>query len=438
MLGTARAALLGAIVAALCWAVSVADLIPARSADSLDAAARQGAVAKLADALRERYVYPDIGEKLADAITARLRAGAYDSLSDPVQFSARLTVDLSAVAHDKHLRVSAPNSPPPAGLPPPTHNEAGVVRADKLQGGIGYIEVSGFPPLAQFKPVIDRAMGALAGSKALIIDDRRNTGGDPNSVAYLISFLVPQGTHINDIVARTPNTTAFTRQEFRAQATPINFVGRPMIVLTSAATISGGEGFAYGVQSLKAAAVVGETTAGGAHTTAGLPLGPGLMASIPFGRAENVVTKTNWEGKGVSPDVAVPAADAFQVALTRLGQPAVADVAAASQSQVFAPRSTPIKGSETVLRRVIEGVLSGMPDYSQMEPQAADATRRGLEQMRQRLSALGPVQGLKFVEVASFGDDVYEVTFAHGARRAGVLMAPDGRVRRWGWIVGPR
>jgi hypothetical protein len=260
MLRIARAALLSATIATLCAG-------SASSADGLDSTARQAAVAKLADAVRERYVYPDVGAKLADTITANMQDGAYDALGDPVQFTARLTADLYAVAHDKHLNVMAPNSPRPNGLPPQPHNQAGIARADKLQGGIGYIEVVESPPLPQFKPVIEQAMSALAGSKTLIIDDRRDIGGAPASVAYLVSFLVPPGVHINDVVARTPNTTDFTRQEFRAQATPVNFAGHPIIVLTSALTISGGEEFAYDVQNLKAATVIGETTAGGANPT---------------------------------------------------------------------------------------------------------------------------------------------------------------------------
>lgn len=425
------AVLLSAMVTALCAG-------PARSADGLDAASRQAAVASLADALRQRYVYPDVGAKLADTVTANMKAGAYDTLIDPVQFATRLTADMYSVAHDKHLRLATPNSPPANGLPAqPPHNEAGVVRADKLEGGIGYIEVVQFPPLAQFKPVIDRAMATLAGSKALIIDDRRDIGGAPASVAYLVSFLVPQGAHINDIVLRTPNTTDFTRQEFDAQSTPVNLAGRPIMVLTSALTISGGEEFAYDVQNLKAATVVGETTAGGANPTGPVPLIPNMTAFIPNGRAENPVTRTNWEGKGVRPDVAVAAPQAFGVALARLGQPAAGDIGAASQDQVFSPRSTPMQGSEAALRRLIEGVESGAPDYAQMEPQIADVTRQGLERLHARLGALGPVQDLKFVEVASFGDDVYEVTFAHGAGRVGVLLAPDGKIRRWGWVGAP-
>ena len=35
---------------------------------------------------------------------------------------------------------------------------------------------------------------------------------------------------------------------------------------------------------------------------------------VPSARAINPITKTNWEGKGVEPDVKVPAADALDTA----------------------------------------------------------------------------------------------------------------------------
>jgi len=408
----------------------------AAAATGLDGAQRQQVVDQLSTALRERYVYPDVGAKAADAITASLKGGAYDKLDDPGQFAARLTDDISAIAHDKHLRVNALGAPPPGPPPPPPpRSEVGVVRADRLAGGVGYIEVIGFPPMAQFKPVIDKAMSALDGSKALIIDDRRNTGGDPASVAYLVSFLVPQGAHINDIVSRTPKTTDFTRLAFIAKPTPVNFVGHPIYVLTSKTTFSGGEEFAYDVQNLKAATLIGEVTGGGANPQGGVPLGPSLMASIPFGRAENPVTKTNWEGKGVKPEVEVAASEALKVALTRLGQPALADIGAASQGQVFAPRSTPMPGSEAAVRRLIGWLVSNAPDYDAMSPQLAQATRQQLPQLHDGLAQLGAVQSVTFIQVGPQGGDQYDVTFTGGVRRVAVVLGPDGKIMGAG--IGP-
>ncbi|WP_409266931.1 hypothetical protein [Massilia sp. BHUDP2] len=41
---------------------------------------------------------------------------------------------------------------------------------------------------------------------------------------------------------------------------------------------------------------------------------PHLSVFIPSGRAINPVSKTNWEGSGVAPDVKVKAADALRTA----------------------------------------------------------------------------------------------------------------------------
>ena len=186
--------------------------------------------------------------------------------SIPQALAGRLTDDLRSIAHDKHMAVvSLVNPPaPPAQSPPLPRAEAGITRADKLSGGIGYIELVGFPSPASFKPVVDRAMAGLKGSRILIIDDRRNGGGDPASVAYLISYLLAPGQPIttNEFVNRTPGTTIFTRESFSTERTPINFAGVPIYVLTSRNTFSGGEEFAYDVQALKRATIVGEVTGG--------------------------------------------------------------------------------------------------------------------------------------------------------------------------------
>ena len=314
-------------------------------ATSIDSDVRHEVVAKLSDALRNNYVFPDVGEKAAKKITTSLARGEYDKLSDSDAFAARLSADVAAIAHDKHLRIDSSGAtlsgPRPAGRMP--RSEAGIVRADKLAGGVGYIEVVAFPPLPAFKPTVDKAMLALKGSRALIIDDRRNGGGSPDSAAYFVSFLVEPNHRIaiSDIVLRVPKTNDFDRKRFERQPTPVSFARVPVYVLTSKDTFSGGEDFAYSVQALRRAKIVGEVTGGGAHPTGPVDLGHGLVASIPFGRSENPITKTDWEGRGVQPDLRVPAKDAFKTALTRLGGKPAADVASASIKQVFAPRSTP-------------------------------------------------------------------------------------------------
>ncbi|MFL6857935.1 MAG: S41 family peptidase [Allosphingosinicella sp.] len=407
---------------------------------TLSEQARQDVVAKLSGALRERYVFPDVGEKAAARISAAAAAGQYATLTDPGAFAARLQADVDAVAHDKHLRIRSMNAPPPApspGAQAMPRAEAGIVRADKLPGGVGYIEVVGFPPPQGFKPAIDRAMSALQGSKALIIDIRRNGGGAPPSVAYLVSFLLTPGqpVPINDIVSRVAGTANFTRESFRREPTPVSFAGVPVYVLTSNRTFSGGEEFAYDVKSLKRGVLIGELTGGGANPTGPMPLGNGFIASIPFGRAENPITKTNWEGRGVEPEIKVPAADALKVALQQLRQRPVVTVAEASQQQVFAPRSTPLPGTEAAVRSVVAGLVSGKPDYDAMSPQLADVTRQQLPQLQSLLQPLGEFRSAAFAGPGPGGGDAYDVLFANGAIKMGVVLGPDGKIA--GSMIAP-
>jgi len=409
---------------------------------TLTVQAQQEVVASLSTALRERYVFPGVGAQAAARIDAALAAGEYHGL-DPAAFAARLDSDVAAIAHDKHLHVGWQGGPPPG--PPPgaiamPRMEAGVVRADKLAGGIGYIEVAAFPPPEAFRPVLDRAMARLAGSRALIIDVRRNGGGAPEGVAYLVSYLLSADTrvHINDIVGRTPGTTEFTRTSSYSERTPVSFAGIPVYVLTSSHTFSGGEEFAYDVKTLRRATLVGELTGGGANPTGGVPLGHAFTASIPFGRAENPITRTNWEGHGVDPDIAVPAGDALRVALERLHAEPAADIEAASREQVFAPRSVPVAGTEAAVRSLVAGLASGSPDYDNLAPPFAEIVRRDLPRTHALFSSMGELRSVTFREPGPMGGDAYDVVFASGRLIMSVMLDADGRIAgSFFRLVGP-
>ncbi len=397
-------------------------------ASTFDAAARRDIVAKLSEALRDRYVFPEVAERAAARISAALAAGQYDGIADRNAFIQRLSADVQAIAQDKHLNIMSPTAPPPRGRPavrPP--DDAGVTRADRLAGGIGYIEVVGFAPLAGFKPALDRAMSGLKNSRALIVDVRRNGGGSPESAAYFVSYLVKQGRPITTIISRSPKTREFTRQTFSSVSTPVSFAEVPVYVLTSKNTFSGGEDFAYNVQAFKRGTIVGEVTGGGANPTGRVDLGHGVTAFIPFGRSENPVTKTNWEGRGVQPDVPAAASEALKVALQRAGQKPVGEIEAASVERVFAPRSTPLPGYEAAIRQLIVGYISGRPDYSLMAPGFADQTRRDLSRLHADLSPLGELRSIKFRRPLIGGDE-FELTFANGIRLMPILLDQDGKI----------
>jgi hypothetical protein len=399
-----------------------------------DDAARSAVIAKTVDALRNRYIFPDTAEKAAAKLESQLASGAYKELGTPRAFADKLTTDLYEVTKDKHLRVSAPGQPPapdagPAPATPP-RSDGGVVRADKLAGDVGYVEVMGFPPLEVFKPAIERAMAPLAGSKPIILDLRRNNGGSADGDSYLGSFFCdPSKTvALNSIVSRRPNTTEFSTQAFTAAKTNTSLFGKPLYVLISARTFSAGEAVAYDLQALKLATFVGENTGGGANPGGTMPVGSQLAIFIPSGRAENPITHTNWEGVGVKPDIAVPAADALKVALEKLGQkPSSGDIATLSLTQVFAPRTTAQPGSEAAIRRSVDELARSQPNYEKMSPNMQQVTRAQLPGLNKLIADMGALKSVTFREVGPGGMDIYDVVFANGSLMWSIALDEQGR-----------
>jgi hypothetical protein len=403
----------------------------------LDDAARSAVIARIVDALNNVYIFPDTGEKAAARLQSQLASGAYKDLATPRAFADKLSEDLYEVAKDKHMRVNAPGSAwAPAGAnagpapTPPPRAAGGVVRADKLAGDIGYVEVIGFPELEVFKAAIERAMAPLADSKAIILDLRRNNGGSADGDSYLGSFFVdPSKTvALNSIVWRRRNTKDFSTQPFTAAKTNTSMFGKPLYVLISSRTFSAGEAVAYDLQALKLATFVGETTGGGANPVAGtIPLGSLLSIFMPNGRAENPITKTNWEGVGVKPDIAVPAADALKVALEKLGQkPPSGDIAALSLTPVFGTRS-PVQ-AEAAIRRSIDELARSQPNYEMMTPNMQQVTRAQLTSLNKLITDMGELRSVKFlIPPRPTVLDNYEVVFANGTLTWTIELDEQGR-----------
>lgn len=285
------------------------------SGPPLDAAARTRVAHELARQLRDRYVFP---ERVKD-IEPRLQAAAADA-ADAAALAEKLTAVLAETTQDKHLRVDVrPEMPGSAKAEAAEMMESfrygnyGVTRVERLRGNIGYLELRQFAPVQQARPVIAAAMTLLANTDALVIDLRRNGGGDPETVALLASYLFDKPTRLIDIRWRAGNRLEQHWTSAKV-AGPRYGQRRPVYVLTERETFSAAEDFAYGMKARHRATVIGETTAGGAHPGDGFRLSPELMVFIPTGRSVDYIDGGNWEGKGVTPDHAVPAAEALTLA----------------------------------------------------------------------------------------------------------------------------
>jgi hypothetical protein len=294
-------------------------------------------VAKALALLRENYVFPELAGEVAAAIETRLAAGEYDNL-DEITLTDLLTSHLQEASGDKHLGVRLGGGPGPGDgqrrddrqRDEPTDHEArrlkmrqmgrldnfGIHRVERLDGNIGYLDLRRMPMPENAGPAIAAAMELVCGTYALIIDLRRNGGGHPNGVAFWCSYLLPEEpVHLNDIFHAD---TGETRQFWSLPYVPgTRYLDRPVYVLTSTRTFSGGEDLCYTLQALGRAELIGETTGGGAHPTRGFPISAAVHIAVPFARSINPVTGTNWQGTGVVPDTEVPADQAYGAAYAK-------------------------------------------------------------------------------------------------------------------------
>ncbi len=290
---------------------------------TMDAAERKKVIDGVDIDLKEYYVEPATAQQMADALKMHQTKGDYDAISDGDAFAARLTKDLQDVSHDRHLRVDfSPFKMPPRTEPSPEdearfhqqmeHDNCAFDKVEILPNNIGYVKFDGFMDASFCGPTVVAAMGFVAHADAIIFDLRHNGGGQPVMVTLIASYLFDKPTHLIDIYNRKENSTT---QNWTLSYLPgPRLTKQPVFVLTSKRTFSGAEEFAFDLKIQKRATIVGETTGGGAHPVSGHTVADYFMVAVPFAKSLDPVTKTNWEGTRVEPDVKVPAADALATA----------------------------------------------------------------------------------------------------------------------------
>ena len=271
--------------------------------------------------VEDRYVYPGVGEQVARVLAAGLAEGRYPA--DERQLAAAVTADLQSVNGDKHLRLRYHDEPIGHREPGDDAEEyaavarwaqqtcGGVASVQRLAGNVGYLDLQPilFPAVIGGE-LITAALSLVAATEALIIDVRQCLGGEPAMVAFLISYLWDHDpVQLTGLQERQDDRP---RQSWTLPYVPGRRFGKtkPVYVLTSAATFSGGEQLAHDLKQLGRAVLIGEPTRGGGHAREGFRVHPHLEATISVAAAVSPVSGTSWEGTGVTPDIHTPAAQA--------------------------------------------------------------------------------------------------------------------------------
>ncbi len=302
---------------------------PAQQPAPPAAAARadgRAVVAEVRRIIAERYVLPERRPAL-DAILARgLASGRYD-VAGPAALAERINADLETAGHDRHLNFSY--NPRQAELLSAARRERepdnsgyerqvraanhGVGELRVLPGNVRYMAYDGFHWIgAESAAALENAMRFLAGGEAVIIDLRRNGGGSPEAVQYLVSHFLPADRPL--VTFYMNGQPSPDRLSTLAELPAGRAVGKPLYVLTSGGTASAAEEFTGHVGGYRIGELVGETTAGAGFRNDLVAIPGGYVLSVSVGRAVLASTGRDWEAVGHAPTIPAEVGAALDVA----------------------------------------------------------------------------------------------------------------------------
>ncbi|TYA59008.1 S41 family peptidase [Formosa maritima] len=294
--------------------------------NSLTSTYKLEVINNLSQLINDNYVFPDVAKKTEEHLKKQLLDGYFDAFNSNETFAVALTESVQSINKDKHMRI---RSQQPSNLPEMSSERmfkehldrmersrvgnAGFNTVKILEGNVGYLDLRGFAGLETGKDMADAYMKLMSRTDAVIIDLSKNGGGSPSMVQYLCSYFFNQKLLLNSLYWREGDIT----QEFWTldKVGGLKMPDVPLFIITSERTFSGAEEFSYNMQTQKRATLVGQTTGGGANPGGTMRINDNLYVFIPTGRAINPITKTNWEGVGVIPEIKTTIEDAYSKTL---------------------------------------------------------------------------------------------------------------------------
>lgn len=293
----------------------------------IDKTTAEKTIQSLRKIISEKYIDEKMAEEMVkelDSVKNRLL-----KIEDPVILARELSEAMLDICKDKHFYVDYhPEMAQKIKLEKDKPEEFkkkelkfeqafnyGFFNTKVLPGNIGHIQVIQFCKSEEAMAKAAEAMKLVENCNAVILDFQRGRGGHAEMEQMLCSYFLPQSP-------QTLLNTFHTRGGMvRELKTLIELPGKrldkmPLYILTSGTTFSAQEGVTYNLKNLKRATIVGEKTAGGANPYELQIVHGNFFVAIPFMKSINPITKTNWEGVGIEPDVKTSFEDAFPKAYT--------------------------------------------------------------------------------------------------------------------------
>jgi hypothetical protein len=271
--------------------------------------------------LEEFYIRPNAVGDIKKKLNENYKKGLYKNIIKPNEFASKLSADLVEVSKDLHFALrydpewtedqrkkenkEVLKKIKAQELADAKKKNFGFQQTRILEGNIGYLKFDYFEDPAIGSETAASAMQFLSGTDALIIDLRQNNGGVMEMGQFLSSYFYSgKELPLYKYYYNEKNRKKVEREMWLLPSVP----GKRMedvdiYILTSNTTFSAAEWMSYSLQNLKRVTIVGERTAGGAHPIDRKILPDGFSVNIPFGEVKDPITNTDFEGKGVVPDV---------------------------------------------------------------------------------------------------------------------------------------
>ena len=246
---------------------------------------------------------------------------SFDKLTNPHNLTSTLTEALRSIVNDGHL-YTVYSPPSKVVTTKPSEEEKvspelarkrwlakknqenwGFKEVKILREGLGYVRIDYFDGSEQAYEKAVAVMQFFSDCSGIVIDLRRNGGGDGRMGLFLSSYFLPHGgnrwllSHINR--SQGKNNQEWSLPYVPGKKQP----NIPLYILTSKGSFSAAEAFAYSMKSVGRATLVGEKTGGGAHAGTYRDLGHDINLFLPAGQIWSPITKTNWEAKGIEPHI---------------------------------------------------------------------------------------------------------------------------------------